>query len=171
MQPLTKIWCCMSLKNNRHNHRGFTLPEILMGAVIFGFVSIVAVTTYVTLNQMWKNDLTLNELSHNANIAVEKMFRGRPANTGLYAAQSVGSPLLGASGDSVNYTDMNGVPRRFYYSGGSIYSESGSLIAADVASVTFYNINHTVRIYLVMHKYVVNKEIRFSMETLVSPRN
>lgn len=161
----------MSRKNNRLNSRGFSLPELLVGVLIFSMVAVVALAIYVMLNRMWKEDLVLNKLSRDANIAIEKMIRGRPANTGLMAAQSVELPLTGGSGNSINYTDMNGVSRRFYYSGGSIYSESGSSMAVDVDSVTFYNINHAVRINLVMHKYVVSKEVRFSIQTQVTLRN
>ncbi len=161
----------MLRKNNRPHARGFTLPELLVGTLIFGMVAAAAVTTYVMLNRMWKEDLVLNELSRDASIAIEKMIRGRPVNTGLIGARSVESPLSGASGDSIDYTDMNGVSRRFYYSGSSIYSESGSSIAADVDSVIFYNINHAVRIDLIVHRYVVSKEIRFSMQTQVTLRN
>ncbi len=161
----------MSQKNNSSSLRGFSLPELLVGAIIFGMVAAIATSAYVMLNRMWKEDVVLNDLSHNANIAIEKMIRGRPANTGLMAAKSVELPLVGESGNSVNYTDMIGVSRRFYYTNGSIKTESGSTIAADVGSVTFYNFSHRVRIDLVMHKYVVSREIRFSMQTQVTLRN
>jgi len=151
--------------------RSFTLLELLIGAIVFGLVAIVTVYSYTMINRMWKEDLALNELSHNANIALEKMSRGAAANTGLMAASSVESPALGASSDSVNYTDMNNVARRFYYSGGNIRTESESLIVSNVTSVTFSNIDHMIRINLILHKHVVDKEIVFSVQTRVSPRN
>ena len=143
----------------------------MVGAIVFSMVAAVAVSTYVMMNRMWKEDVVLNMLSRDANIAIEKMVRGRPSNSGIIGAQSVESPLSGASGNSINYTDMNGVSRRFYYSSGSILSESGTAIATNVNAVTFYNIDNMIRIDLAMHKYVVSKEIRFSIETQVSPRN
>ncbi|MDO8525216.1 MAG: type II secretion system protein [Candidatus Omnitrophota bacterium] len=161
----------MSRKNNRSDLRGFSLPELLVGALIFSMIAAIAVTAYVMLSRMLKEDIVLRDLSRGANIAIEKMIRGRPANTGLAAAKSVELPLTGASGDSVNYTDMTGVSRRFYYSAGSIRAESGSTIATDVGSVTFYNFDNTVRIDLVMRKYVVSREVRFSIQTQVSLRN
>lgn len=161
----------MSQKNKRRKFAGFTMPEMLVGMIIFGFAVAGAVSTYSMLNQAWKEDLTLAELSHDANMAVERMIRGMPANTGLVAAQSVQLPVAGASGDSLNFTDMNGVARRFYYSGGAINTEGGDPILQNVDSVTFYNTNNLIRIVLGLHKFVVSKEIRFSMETQVAPRN
>ena len=161
----------MLQKNKRRNSAGFTLLELLVGTIVFGLIAIMTVTTYLMLNRMWKEDLALSELSHKANIALEVISSGRPANTGLMAARSIDLPVVGASGDSVNYTDVNNVPRRFYYSGGNIRTESGSSILSDVKSVLFSDIDHMLRIDLTMHKYVGNREIVFSVETQVSPRN
>lgn len=147
------------------------MPEILLGSIIFGIAITAAITLYVMIDQIWSEDLALNELSRSANIAIERIVHGRPANTGLAASQSVSSPATGYSANSIDYNDINDIPRRFYYSGGRIYNEGGQSIISNVSSVNFSNIDHVIKIDLVLHKYVVKKEIKLSVTTEVSPRN
>ncbi len=152
------------------------MPEMLLGLVIAGMVIAAALITYVMVSQMWKDDLVMNELSRNANIAVEKMLHGITENTGLLAAADILSPATGApAANSVTYEDSNGDSRRFYYSGGKIYAAlgmaSGNTIISDVDSVAFSYNGRTVLIRLALHKASGRKEINLLVETQANPRN
>ncbi len=161
----------MSQKNKKYNLYGFTLLELLTATIIFSLAIAAATTTYVMLNQAWKEDLALKDMARDANLAIEKMIRGMAMNTGLAAAKSIELPAVGASGNDLRYTDMNDVSRRFYYSGGNIYTESVSLMLSNVESVTFSNVNHILRIALTLREHVANRDMRFSMETQTTIRN
>lgn len=150
---------------------GFTIPELVLSSTVMVFIFSATLTLYIMASQVWREDLALNGLSRDANIAIERMVRGRPGNTGLQAAKSITSPAVGVSADSVNYTDANDAARSFYYSAGNIYTESGDSILSDVVSVAFSNMDHMLRIEFTVHKYVVDKEIRLSLRTQVTYRN
>ena len=161
----------MSQRNSKSTLSGFTLAELLVVALVFTLVSGVAITTYTMLNRTMKEGLVLQELCHNANVAVEKMTRGRPENTGLLAASSVDHPAAGASDSRVDYTDVNGAARRFYLLNGRILALDGTVMLSDVSSVTFTHVDHMVRIGMVLQRRVFDRNIIFSFETQVYPRN
>jgi len=162
----------MLRNSNAFGPRGFTITELLISAGIWLFLVLAVVSAYVMLNQIWKEDLTLNELSRNANVAVEKMIRGSPLNTGLAAATAISAPAAGSAADDISYTDLSGTSRRFYYSTNSIYNISGAAIVSDVGSVTFTNVQDSIIIIdLKLFRYVGNKAIRFSISTQVSLKN
>ena len=168
----------MSQKNKRRKFRAFTIPEMLLGVIIFALAVTAAVNIYTMISQLWKENLVTNELSLSANIAIERMVHGKSANTGLLAAKRISAPLLGISANSVDYIDAFDVSRRFYYSGGKIYAEDDKPIisnideAAIALSNIFFNIdNRMVRIVLALKKSVGRKEIKLCVETKVSLRN
>ena len=147
------------------------MPEMLLGMVIAGMGIAATIITYVAVSQMWKDDLVMNELSRNANIAIERMFHGIPGNTGLLAAKEISSPAVGITANNVTYIDLNSTSRRFYYSGGKICTESGNAIISDVDSVAFSYNGKTFLIRLALHKASGSKEVNLMVETQVSPRN
>ena len=166
----------MLQKNKRRKFRGLTIPEMLLGLIIAGMGIAATITIYVMVSQMWKDDLVMNELSRNANIAIERMLHGITENTGLLAAKEILSPAEGATANIVTYKDSNGVSRRFYYSEGKIYAAqgltaSGNAIISDVDSAAFYYNGKTVHIKLALRKASGSKEINLLVETQVSPRN
>jgi hypothetical protein len=144
---------------------------MLLGLIIGGMGIAVTIIAYVTASQMWKDDLVMNELSRSANIAIERMLHGITENTGLLAAKEILSPAAGVTADSVTYEDLNSASRRFYYSGGKIYTESGNAIISDVGSAAFSYNGRTVLIKLALHKASGSKGIDLMVETRVSPRN
>jgi len=171
----------MSQRDKARESRAFTIPELLLGVIIFTLVVTVAVNAYATISQLWKESLVMNELSLSANIAIERMIHGNSANTGLVAAKNISAPVLGFSANSVDYTDNTttlGIPRRFYHSGGKIYTEDGKSIisnideAAIASSNIFFNIDdRVVRITLALKKKAGSKEVKLRVETKVSLRN
>ena len=147
------------------------MPELLLGLIVAGIGIAATVAAYVTLSQSWRDDLVTNELSRSANIAIERMLHGVTENTGLLAAKSILSPATGATGNFVTYEDLNGATRRFYYSGGKIYTESGSEILSNIDTAAFYNNGQALVITLALQKASGSKEINLLVETQVSPRN
>lgn len=151
---------------------GFTVTELMLSSIIIGFIFIATVTTYIMLDRIWKEDLVLNDLMREANIALEKIIRGVHGNEGLEAARAVTSPLEGLSSDTVQFTDYNNTSRSFYHSDNKIYAAGGESILADAASAVFYNIDNSImQIDLVTHRYVVNKEIKYHLQARVKRRN
>ena len=162
----------MSQKNRFINPRGFTIPELLVSSIIMTFVFTATVISYIMLDSMWKDDLTLSELARETTIAVEKVTRGTQANGGLQAAKGIVLPLGGASADRVDYKDMNDVSQTFYLSNAKIYTGAGSSILSNVQSAAFSNnTNDTIAIDIVASKHVVNRDIAFHLQTSVKPRN
>lgn len=162
----------MLRKNRFVNPRGFTIPELLLSSIIMVFVFTATIISYIMLDRMWKEDLSLSELGRDTTIAVEKMTRGGRANEGLEAAKDITLPVTGASADRVDYKDLNDISRAFYYTSAKIYTEAGSSILANVESAVFsHNVNDTVGIDLVTSKRVVNKDIKFRLQTSIKPRN
>lgn len=147
--------------------QAFTLPELLLSSVIMGFIFTATIISYMMLDRMWKEDLTLGDLARDTNIAVEKMVRGDRPNEGLQAAKAVSTP----QSTTVEYTDLNDVSRMFYYSNNGIYTESGKCILSNVKSVAFSASASGLEIDVTTHKYVVDKEINFSLEAKVASRN
>ena len=154
------------------NLHGFTIFELMVSSIIIIFIFTATISTYIMLDKIWHEDLVLNDLMRSANIALEYIIRGVHGNEGLEAARAVTAPLEGLSSDTVQYTDYNNTSRSFYYSNNSIYASGGKLILANVVSAAFYNVDNTIlQIDLVTHKYVVNKEIKFHLQTKVKRRN
>lgn len=142
----------------------------MLSSVIIGFIFIGAVITYTMLEKIWKEDLVLNELVRDTDIALEKMLRGPHGHDGLEEAKFTSVP----QSDRVEYTDIDdatGLTRRFYYSNGAIYNEAGESILSDVSLAAFSKVNNVITIDLMTHRYVVNKEIKFHLQTKVRPRN
>lgn len=152
------------------NPRGFTLVELMLSSIIIGLIFASVVATYIMLEKIWREDLVSSELVREADIAVEKMIRGPSGHDGLEEAKSASVPQP----DRVEYTDIDdavGYTRRFYYSNGAIYNEAGKVILSDVSLVAFSKVNNVITIDLMTHRYVVNKEIKFHLQTKVKPRN
>ena len=164
----------MSRNNKRRKVSAFTIPELLAGFIICALAIGAAAVTYVMISQAWKENLAINDLSRNANVAIEWMVHGKPGdrgNKGLVAATVISLPVSGDSADSVSYTDAFGSSRGFHYSDGRILAEDNDPVVSDVDSVTFSNIDDIVQIELALHKYVRNKEITLAIKTQVSHRN
>ena len=122
---------------------------------------------YMIIDRMWKEDLVLGELTRQTSTAVEKMIRGVVGNAGLEASKSVSVP----QSDRVDYTDMNDASRSFYYSNGALYSESGGVVLSNVISAAFALSGNILQIDLTTHRYVINKEIKFHIQTKATHRN
>lgn len=136
-----------------------------------GFIFIATINSYLMLDRMWHEDLVSNELMRDTNIALEKIIRGVRGNEGIEAAKDITSPLEGISSNTVQYVDYNDTPKSFYYSDGEVYA-GGESILANAVSAAFYNIDDALlQIDLVAHKYILNKEIRFHLQTKVKWRN
>ena len=152
--------------------RGFTVFELMVSSIIIVFIFTATITTYIMLDKIWQEDLVLTDLMRSTNIALEQIIRGVRGNEGLEAAKAVTAPLEGLSSNIVQYTDYNNTSRSFYYSNNSIYASGGKVILSNVVSAAFYNIDNIIlQIDLVTHRYVVNKEIRYHLQTRVKRRN
>ena len=164
----------MLQSNKRRKSRGFLIMEMLFGLVIAGIGIAAAISAYVMISQLWKDDLVMNELSRNANIGIEKMLHGSGGalNTGLLAARDITSPAPNAAAaNNVTYTDSANVSRSFYYSGGKIVDLDNNEIVSNVDSVAFSYDGNNVLIALALNKKSGKKEIELSVNTTVSPRN
>ncbi len=171
----------MSRRDKARESRAFTIPELLLGVIIFTLVVTVAINAYATISQLWKESLVMNELSLSANTAIERMIHGNSANTGLLAAKDIIAPTLGLSANSVVYTvpfDAPGVERGFNYSVGKIYTEDNKSIisnideAAIASSNIFFNIDdRVIEIVLNLKKNAGSKEVKLRVKTKVRLRN
>lgn len=159
----------MSLRNRR----AFSLPEVMVSAVLTILVAGSSLVLYMMISKVWNEDLTQTDVSRGASVAVEKMVRGADGNDGIREAKSITSPIEGASGTYITFTDMNDSARQFYFDSGTstVKDESGSILASNVKSLYFTNSGECIQIDLSARKYILGKEIGFSIQTKVKPRN
>ena len=161
--------------------KGFTLPELLITAVIMALIVVGSFAIYLTSYTSWRRSTVAISLQRDANMAMEKMVRGErdaggTKNNGIREAGSFTIP-----GTSVIRfrSGIDGKERSFYLSDGQLMydpdvTSAGSeiIVASDLIDLKFEKISdRRVRISLTMERFLRGESQTQNIETEVTIRN
>lgn len=163
--------------------RGFTLPEVLVVAVIIILIIAGSFSVYLLCYSTWRNAIVWASVQRNGSIAMERLVRGMKAPTenkknGLREAKD----FTIYDSDSIKFTSgVDNKDRYFYFEDEDntiIYDPNKSMVddeivvAKDVESLSFERLsNKRLRISLSLYKKIGDKPINMDLKTEVTIRN
>lgn len=159
---------------------GFTLPEVLMAAFIFGVVMAAALGVYTTAHREWKDtDVTLSA-SHRAGLTMERIVYGEGANLGLRSAQADSVAVnSGAPGWTLDYRTPDGLAHRLEYNraartiryGNSTIGTNAVCFSDSVTASSIENTGAGLRLSLTVRKEQGRLSSDSTISTFVNYRN
>lgn len=100
------------------SRKGFTITEIMIATLIMVMVVGGSLAIYIMSQTAWYEGSAQIALQRKASVAMEKMVRGVDGRKGIREAREVPSPSVGASGTQIDFDDVGGSGRSFYFSSG-----------------------------------------------------
>lgn len=162
--------------------KGFTLPEVLVTGAILILVVAGTLSVYLMCYTCWREVNVAASLQREASIAMEKLIRGVkvPAEDKKHGIREATSFIL-PNTSSIKFTSgLDNRTRSFYLSGNEIIyyypyillGDNKVIVAEGIKSLSFDTISdRKVKISITLEKYILNKPINVSLETIVTIRN
>ena len=159
--------------------KGFAIPEFLLASLVIMLLMGIMWSLYMFIQQQWQEGYITMKLERSASTAMEKMVRGIAGRHGIREAKAISPPDPGNSGANIDFTGLDDVTRRFYFSSAdntlyyrnNVSGGSDEVISTDVQSATFSRASNLITVNLVLEETAGQKSIEVELETNVKFRN
>ena len=167
------------LKKEMGSKKGFTIAEFMVASLVIMLLMGIVWSLYIFIQQQWQEGYITMKLERSASTAMESMVRGITGRHGIREANAISPPDPGDSSTSIDFTGLDDVTRRFYFSSAdntlyyrnNVSGGSDEVISTDVQSATFSRASNLITVNLVLEETAGQKSIEVELETNVKFRN